>query len=217
MRSFFLCLSALFLVCSPANARGDKTGWEFIMNKEGVEVARKVMPDSPLFAFRGETELDVPIGKLITVLRDDDIAEEWVDLMVEHKVVRVENIDKQVIYEWYGLPWPISDRDYVMWEISIFDKENLEFTIDFYSIEDAGKPESECCVRAMAYKTFWRLKKLGSHSTKVEVEVFTDPKGNLPAWLINMIQQDWPWKTIAGLRDRARKRDIKPSPRVADW
>ena len=37
-------------------------GWESLGVTDGVEVARKSMPDSSLFAFRGEADVDVPLG-----------------------------------------------------------------------------------------------------------------------------------------------------------
>ena len=151
------------------------------------------------------------------MLKTPEIAVEWVDLMTEHTVVRSIGPNMNLIYESYGLPWPISDRDYVMHEKYSYDESQRVFTIDYESVEDAAKPVREDHVRAMAYRTFWRLTMLDNGRTKVEVEVFTDPKGALPAWLINLIQKDWPWKTIDGLVNRARKGDIKPDPAVAGW
>ena len=40
-------------------------GWELVGNRDGIEVARKTMPGSPLFAFRGEANnraLALPTG-----------------------------------------------------------------------------------------------------------------------------------------------------------
>ena len=53
--------------------------------------------------------------------------------------------------------------------------------------------------------------------TRIMVEVITDPKGSLPAWLINLIQKDWPYNTISALKKRAKKGDIKPNPKMAGW
>ena len=58
---------------------------------------------------------------------------------------------------------------------------------------------------------------LDAGRTKVEVEVFTDPKGALPAWLINLIQKDWPWKTIDGLVKRSSRPDVVADPAVSGW
>jgi|TARA_B110000495_G_scaffold81886_1_gene70382 hypothetical protein len=205
-------MSALLFVSGPASA-----GWDVVGTTKGVKVERTTMADSALFAFRGKGTFDVPIGLLVTVLKDEKLAVEWVDLMLEHSVVRTIDEGSNLIYESYGLPWPISDRDYLMIERYTYDGTTKVFTIDYESVTDPAKPVSSKFVRAVAYRTFWRLEQVGPGRTKVEVEVFTDPKGVLPSWLINLIQEDWPWKTIDGLVRRAQKGDIKVDPGTEGW
>ena len=68
-------LSLLFhalLFIAPAAAA--PPGWESLGVTAGVEVARKSMPDSSLFAFRGEADVDVPIGVLAEVLWRDGLS-----------------------------------------------------------------------------------------------------------------------------------------------
>ncbi len=202
---------------SPVIHAGGGEGWDKLGTKSGVQVERKVMPNSPLFAFRGEGLFDVDIGRLVSVLKNPHIAVEWVDLMTEHSVVRQEGPSTNLIYESYGLPWPISDRDYLMHENYNYDEEKKVFSIRYESVEDSSKPPREDHVRAMAFRTYWRLTKVDQDTTRVEVEVFTDPKGALPAWLINLIQKDWPWKTIDGLVKRAQKGDVSPDEIADGW
>ena len=215
MRVLLVLISCLML--SPSALGGGGAGWEAMDTRAGVVVERKTMPGSALFAFRGEGEFEAPIGLLVKVLKEPSIATEWVDMMTEHTVIRKTGENKKLIYESYGLPWPISDRDYVMVETCGYDDDKKIFTIDYESVEDAAKPGRSDHVRAMAFRTFWRLEKIDAGHTKVEVEVFTDPKGILPAWAINMIQKDWPWKTIDGLVKRANQGDLAPDAMVADW
>ena len=209
----FLGLVLLALMTLSPEARA----WKVIMTKAGVQVAQQSVPGSPLMAFRGEGVMDVPIATLVSVLLNDDIATEWVDLQAEHYVIRQPSEDKKLIYERYDLPFPIDDRDYVITQVASYDEANKVFTLDFESVSDSAKPALDCCVRAMAYRTFWRLTKVDDWNTKVEVEVHTDPKGMLPSWLINLIQEDWPWKTISGLVKRAKKGDITPNERTSGW
>ena len=209
-----LLVLALGLLAGTARAN---PGWTPVGVTEGVAVERKMVENSPLFAFRGEGTFDVPIGLLVAVLKNHTITEEWVDLIIEHKVVRTLDERTNVIYESYGLPWPISDRDYVMKETKGHDSEAKVFTITYESVTDPSLPAIPGMVRAMAYRTFWRLEWVSPTQTRIEIEVFTDPKGTLPAWLINLIQKDWPWKTITGLVKRAQKGDIEPDGRVAAW
>lgn len=217
MRTLMIVLGLYLGGGTQRAAAGGGPSWESMGTKAGVEVERKTVPDSPLFAFRGEGEFDVPIGKLITVLKTPELAVEWVDLMTEHSIIRPLGTNRNLIYESYGLPWPISDRDYVMQEKYIFDEAKRVFTIEYTSVEDAAKPIQPEHVRATVYRTFWRLTMVDANRTLVEIEVSTDPRGSLPAWLINLIQKDWPWKTIDGLVRRAQKGDIKPEPAVAGW
>ena len=69
-------------------------------------------------------------------------------------------------------------------------------------------PESDCCVRAIAHKTYWRFTKVNEGQTLVEVEAYTDPMGHLPAWLVNAIQKNWPRNSILSVAERASKPDI---------
>jgi hypothetical protein len=45
------------------------------------------------------------------------------------------------------------------------------------------------------------------------VEIESDPKGWLPAWLVNFFQKDWARETIEGIRKQCAKPDLKaPAP-----
>ena len=143
---------------------------------------------------------------------------EWVDMMVLSERVALVNEDTKIVHQGYGLPWPISDRDYVMEEAATFDPVTKTFTLQFTSVEHAAMPIQDDFVRAQAYRTFWRLKASDTPgSTHVEVEVHTDPMGLLPAWLVNLIQKDWPSNTITNLTKRAKKGDIESHPKTGDW
>ena len=111
----WLIVAWLSIGTSTANARGS-SGWQDVGVTKGVDVKRKMIPNSALFAFRGEGTFDVPLSLLVSVLKNHDIAIEWVDLITDHHVVRVLDENTNLIYESYGLPWPISDRDYLMRE-----------------------------------------------------------------------------------------------------
>ncbi len=91
------------------------------------------------------------------------------------------------------------------------------FTLEFESIEDSLLPRQDCCVRAQAYRTYWRLQALGGDRSFVEFEVLTDPAGALPAWLVNVIQKDWPKTTLSGLETRATQGDLSGLEACEGW
>ena len=81
----------------------------------------------------------------------------------------------------------------------------------------ADTPPDDCCVRAQALRTYWRLTAKPDGGTHVEVEVLTDPKGMLPAWVVNLVQRGWPRNSITGLTGRAAEADIQGAGPTAGW
>ena len=45
--------------------------------------------------------------------------------------------------------------------------------------------------------------------TWVEVDIFIDPKGEVPAFLVNILQRYWPYNTIMGVRSQVKKPFVK--------
>ena len=89
-------------------------GWSVVGTKDNIEVARKTIEGSPLFAFRGETISDVDAAILASILLDDPLATQWVDLMNISKQIRRLNSNEKLVHQGYDMPWPITDRDFVM-------------------------------------------------------------------------------------------------------
>ena len=191
--------------------------WTVINITDGITVSQKTIPNSDLFAFRGEGVVDVHISKLSAVLFDEKRGPEWVDLQQEAYPVTEWTNEERSIYQSYDLPWPIQDRDYVMNQKRKIDPPSKTITATYQSIEVSSTPPKECCIRAYAQRTYWSLIALPNGKTKVAVEVQTDPKGALPSWLINMIQKDWPYNSISSLTKQAQRNDVSPDTKVDTW
>jgi hypothetical protein len=53
----------------------------------------------------------------------------------------------------------------------------------------------------------------GQH-TRLTVELHADPKGALPAFVVNFFQKDWAHQTLVGIRKQAARR-LPPPPEFA--
>lgn len=211
----FLCLASVLVLASSALA--EETQWEVIGNDDGVKVSRKEMAGSDIVAFRGEAIVNTHIAKLVAVFKNGSLAVEWVEMLAHEETVHRFSDDKFIVYHRYDLSFPISDRDYVMEVRYRNEPDKKSFSSHFQSVKSPTKPADDCCIRAHVYNTFWRLTAKDGGQTQVEAEVFTDPKGWLPTWVVNMVQADWPRNSILALVDRASKPDVKPHPNHVDW
>lgn len=206
-------LAASFMLTSEAWASGK---WESMGTSDGVRLSRMDVEGSSVVAFRGETVADVKMGKLIAVFIDPNERRHWVDRYDDHRTL--ERSDTHEVY-WikFALPFPVSNRDYVLRTTVSTDDDKKVFTARIRSVTDNRKGEDSCCVRAVVHNTYYRFEALADGRTRMSVEVHTDPKGSLPAWLVNRIQRDWPSKTLNGLIDRTKKSSATPHPHFDGW
>ena len=91
MAGFLLCISLSW------------ADWTVINITDGITVSQKTIPNSDLFAFRGEGVVDVHISKLQSVLFDEKRGGEWVDLMDDAYPVTDWSKEKRTIYQKYDI------------------------------------------------------------------------------------------------------------------
>ena len=207
-RSLYVLVASL-LFWSTASLAGKFT-WEEIDKGEGISVYRTVGQNSGIYGFRGETIISDSIGRIYDVLADRKRRKEWVDRLQSNSELEVVSPEERIIYQVFGLPWPISDRDYVYRAKSTRDSSN-RVTVTLNSVTHPKAPPS-VGVRAHLHLSKYVLTPLGQGKTKVEVEIHTDPKGSLPAWLVNLIQKSWPRKTLNGIKGQLKKPFVKNRP-----
>lgn len=209
---------AMWTVSAPSHAG---TSWQDVGDINGVHVWKRDEPGSSVTSFRGEVVAPVHIGKLIAVMQDRDARKNWVDRYHSSQLLEKPNAMSEVYWIRFKLPAIISDRDYVLRADAAMDEANHVFTIEIKSINDPRKGPDDCCTRAIINRASYKFTALkavnGVPQTKIEVEVNTDPKGLLPTWLVNMIQKEWPSKTLNNLVRYAKSAPNQPVPQLANW
>lgn len=206
-------LAFVLLLATPAFAEE----WEVIDESDGIVTSRRHVEGSSMLAFRGEADSDLHPSQLLAVLLDPHKGPEWVDMQTVSREVQQISDREVVLYQVYDLSWPISDRDYVMRRVVNLDAGSKVATVTYNSVELDTMPAQDCCVRAFAHRTYWRLSARPDGGTHIEVEVHTDPRGMLPAWMVNLVQRGWPRNSITGLTGRAARDDIQAHADIAGW
>ena len=206
----FAALAAIlmgFALTTPVAAfAGD---WEVSYEKDGVTVSKKDMPDTKLVAFKGETVYDVDIHMVMGVLMDNEHRTEWVDRLYTNHIIERESPFDYVLYQAFELPAMFADRDYVYHGVATRNADTGVVLLKMNSIEHAKAPET-VGVRAQLINSQYILTPMDGGKTRIEVEILTDPKGWMPAWLTNMVQKDWPVETLNGIRGQFGKDHAKP-------
>ena len=206
---------SLASVHSVASEVADPLGsspWEQLGSKDGIKLGRKLIPNSDLFAVRGETEIPANIDQVASVICDHTRWIEWTKSMKGSKLIKQESDTRKIAYQSFDLPWPVEDRDVVYFYSAERKNRNGEL------VEIIGKTTPEA--RKLAPESIgtrmnlvigrWHLRPINPSRTHLVLEILMDPKGALPSWFVNIVQRNYPVETLTRLKEQALKADIKP-------
>ena len=209
----------ILLTLNPLSAfAAAETNWEKIDDEQGIQVFRKSMPGSDIVAFKGTGVVDASIEKIFWVLCDAEHEKQWVERLIDNYIIEKMTPFDRVQYQNFDLPWPLSDRDFVYRAVATMDEQG-RLNLALNSVGHPKTPKTKG-VRADIMKSGFILTPRPDGKTFVEVSIFSDPKGILPTWVINLVQESWPMETMVGIRKQVKKVFVKdavlpPMPKAA--
>jgi hypothetical protein len=192
--------------------------WQQPSQTDGILLYWSKVPNTDIVAFKGEGIVDAPIDKVATIIVDTSRGTEWIDGLVESRVLKSVSPTEFIEYDHQGIPFPfdqlISDRDFVS-QVSVEPAPEVHgLTIRYAATQEATLPPLKKYVRGeIRYCVFKLMPMSLPNQTYVVAEVDADPKGRLAPWLVNFFQEGWPHTTFQNLRQEAKKTDIQPF----DW
>ena len=172
---------------------------------DGIQVFRKEVGDSGLVAFRGIGVVEAPLPLVATVIFNTDRRREWIDGLVDSRILRwrdEENFDE---YDHIGLPFFIKDRDFVSKVKMSFDLSKKEMVFHYQPSNEPSAPRTDYIRGELIHATFILSSMDNDKKTRVDAEFLCDPKGWIPKWLVNFFLNDWPTTTFRNLRKEVLK------------
>jgi hypothetical protein len=142
------------------------------------------------------------------VIFDTARATEWIDSLVEARVVRRISDTEYVEYDHFGTPFVMKDRDFVTSNVLEYDAARQAITIRMRSTTDANAPPTSYVRGELISSTFVLTPTADGKGTRVSGDVHCDPRGSVAKWIVNYFQKDWPRSTLKSLRAQVAKPNI---------
>lgn len=198
---------------------GDEIPWSIISDSDGIKTYRKEIPGTEVFPLKGETILDAPIDKVLTLMLDDDRAPEWIDLLADIKLVKTYSASRYTLLYEMDSPFPIfvKKRDFYLESNFTYNKKEKSVTLSLHSVQDKSVPEQRGYVRGHIYKSVWNFTALQKEGkTAVNMEYQVDPRGLIPKWMVRAFQKDWPHNTLKKLDQYLQNETFDTSPTLLE-
>ena len=215
--SGLVCALLVFIVAASARAElPNETDGEWTLRKEAdhIRVYTIDQPDSSFKAFKAEAVLDAPIENLMAVMANPGSCVEWVHNCTESYAFGDGEFQDRFAYSVNDMPWPVTDRDYVLRIRTRGDKASGEIVMDLNAMPDQ-RAESGSRVRVDRSDTLYRFTPEGDKTRMVWVQ-HTDPNGSLPGWLVNSLLVDIPVRSMEELERVANRKKYQGYQLVYD-
>lgn len=195
--SRILLITAVF-GCSWVDAYAWENAWETRLDKDGVLVQSRLTPGVKYQEFRAEVEIDATVAQAIALLKDTSACPHWLFRCKESRVIQEISSMERTFYQVTSLPFPAKSRDSIFHAAITFEgRASVRVTMN--SKPDEVPQTKHVRVRE-AFGTYI-LEPTGENKLRVTWQQYVDPGGALPAWLVNSMLTDLPFKSLQAFRE----------------
>lgn len=189
--------------------------WDLRDESDGIRIYTIDHAGSSFQAFKAEAVFDVPMDQLMAVIVTPSSCMQWVHNCVEARQFADGTFQKRFAYSVNDMPWPVTDRDYVLRIETEGHKDTGVVAIHMSAVPDKKK-DSEDRVRVEKSDTFYRFEPVSDEKTRITWIQHTEPNGSIPGWLVNTLIVDIPMKSMKALEKLARTDQYKGFEMVYD-
>jgi hypothetical protein len=198
--------SLLAELSSPLPPLPDDRAWVTLKTVEGVRLANAPSPLGVPWGL-GEGEIAAPLARVITHLTDFPSLPRWMPRVAELRVIARGEAEATVYFR-FGLPWPLSDRD---WTVRYrWQAEPTRFFMVWSDANDRGPPPTRA-VRVAPLRGYWELEATPAGTTHARYVFLSQLGGALPRSVALTTAWKQPLETFRGVR--AATRDPKQAAR----
>jgi hypothetical protein len=177
--------------------------WKLQEETDNIRIYTTEPADSSFKAFKAVALIDAPIENLMAVMINPKSCMEWVLNCAEAYSFGKGTFNDRFAYSVNDLPWPVTDRDYVLHIRTQGDKASGEVTMNL-NATPGKRAEISSRVRVNKSDTLYRFIPEGKKTRMIWVQ-HTNPNGSLPGWLVNSLLVDIPIQSLQALEKVAAK------------
>lgn len=181
--------------------------WKFIKKVDGISVYHRKSGINNLKDVKIETLFDGNLSSVAESILDVSSFSKWIYKVNYSKILKVYNPNHIEYYNRINMPWPATDRD-----ICVINKVSQNHSSKEVIIEDVANPKAlPVNSDFVRIKDFYAKWVLTPTSTGVKgVYIFhSDPAGELPTSIINLLIDEGPINSIKGLKELIKQEKYK--------
>jgi ribosome-associated toxin RatA of RatAB toxin-antitoxin module len=197
-------IAALLVAVAPPPAVGASAAdWQVLSSKDGLLVERRAA--GSLYEIRATAESSLSPSAIFETIWTQREHPQFVPHLKRLQLLS-EAGDERLAYEQVEMPLA-RDRDYTVRLQKRVDVDTQRYEVVFATANDAGPPPDRNHIRVPSIRGRWLIEPgPDSRGSRIRYEVFSDPGGALPPWLLNQVQGDAVAKLVRAMLQRTREK-----------
>lgn len=190
-----LSLLLFFLLLHKSHAQQ----WEIKKDKNGIKVYTRQFDSSKIKEYKAVALIKTSLEKAVKVITDGNNLWKWNYKTSSSKTIKLLSENEFVFWMENDLPWPVKNRDIIS-RIKVAYQENGTAVIDISPETTHVFPSEGNIIRIKNFKGYWQLVPRGDY-VEITQQLYGDPEGKLPNWLINSVIITAPYHTFLNLKE----------------
>jgi hypothetical protein len=162
-------------------------GWKECGHKDGVIIEKRAVPGSRFVENRARGHIAMAPAAVLDHIWNG-VPHEYPPTVTKRILVS-QAPQEMVIYDQIHTP-VVSDRDLTTRLHKVADPQKGIFEIRFESASDVGPPPDSHYVRLTKVHGAWHIESDGGGGSNVSYQVYSEPGGSVPAFLVRGTLQD---------------------------
>lgn len=182
--------------------------WTLKTNKDGIAIYTKTIENSAYKGIKVKCSVQATLSQFVAVIMDVNTATEWLYSTKSSSLLKEVSPAEVYYYSEVGLPWPLSNRDFVCHLTARQDPRTRVVTIDGPVVPDY-MAEKNGIVRVKHSSGKWIISPADNNMVNIEYTLEADPGGSIPAWLVNLFVTKGPMESFRKLKVQINKPQYK--------
>lgn len=180
---FFAMTLQVKAVDAPSVANGlTEDGWATLFREGSLTIFAQRSSTAHRTAFKADGVIDAPIDRVLAVLGNTAIAEEWIPHLKRQVVLQESGEFEVVTISEYQVPFPFDNREILLVSRLDIDREAGALVADARSLDIDGEPARRGVIRAHMHQSLTRLAPTANGKTWISFMLLVDPRGGFPAF-----------------------------------
>ena len=188
----------------------DSTLWKLESQSHGISLSTCTVLGTGIVPVKSVMTIPASVEEVSAVLEDAPRRGQWIARFGSSALLERLNDYNQTEYLRMSMPWPFVDRTAIVRvRIGVSEDQSVA-TVEATSVANYPAPGLPMLLRSEVFESTFQMRR-SPEGTRVTALVFVDPKGNLPAWVVNLFTSRVSRQTLEGLRRQVARKLYSPA------